>query len=122
MLNESIFEDIKQVYGYLGVGISEYTGEILLFDNKTDVKRLEEASLIFNDVFRNAHSLSKQLELGQVEVMELITTNYKLVMACSGEHSEVHLHIFALFAKDGNIALAKMILPRILKKAIKELS
>ncbi len=49
MLNSSIFDDIKQVYGYLGVGISEYTGEILLFDNKTDVTKLEEASLIINE-------------------------------------------------------------------------
>ncbi len=37
---------LSKVYGYLGVGISEYTGEILLFDNKTDVTKLEEASLI----------------------------------------------------------------------------
>ncbi len=87
MLNSSIFDDIKQVYGYLGVGISEYTGEILLFDNKTDVTKLEEASLIFNDVFRNTHSLSKQLELGDIEIMESITSNFKIVMACSGERS-----------------------------------
>jgi len=122
MLNQSLFDDIKQVYGYLGIGISEYTGEILLFDNKTDATKLEEAALIFNDVFRNMHSLSRQLEMGQVETMELITSNAKLLMACSGEHTSIHLHAFALFKRDGNVALAKLILPKILKKAVAKLS
>jgi len=122
MLNTSLFDDIKQIYGYLGVGISEYTGEILLYDNKTDATRLEEAGLLFNDIFRNTHSLSKQLELGQIETMELVASNAKLVMACSGENSPMHLHAFAIFKKDGNIALAKLILPKILKKAVAKLT
>jgi len=122
MINESIFNDIKQINGYLGVGISQYTGELLLLDKANDNINLEETSVIFNDVFRSSHSLSKKLSLGKTQIMEITTDNAKILMACSGENSSVHLHVFAIFKNDGNVALAKMILPRILNKSVTELS
>jgi predicted regulator of Ras-like GTPase activity (Roadblock/LC7/MglB family) len=122
MINESIFDDIKQINGYLGVGISQYTGELLLFDKKNSEINLEETSIIFNDVFRSSHTLSKKLSLGKTEIMEITTDNAKILMACSGETASIHLHVFAIFKNDGNVALAKMILPRILSKSVTELS
>jgi len=122
MINESIFDDIKEINGYLGIGISQYTGDLLLFDKSDSKINLEETSVIFNDVFRNTHVLSKKLSLGQTEIMEILTEKSKILMACSGENSPIHLHIFAIFKKDGNVALAKMILPKIMKKSISELS
>ncbi len=122
MINESIFDDIKQINGYLGIGISQYTGELLLFDKANDNINLEETSVIFNDVFRSSHALSKKLSLGNTKVMEITTENSKILMACSGEESSVHLHVFAIFKNDGNVALAKMVLPKILNKSVSELS
>jgi len=122
MINESIFDDIKQINGYLGVGISQYTGELLLFDKADSKINLEETSIIFNDVFRDTHTLSKKLSLGRTEIMEISTEKAKILMACSGENSPVHLHLFSIFKKDGNVALAKLIFPKIINKAISELS
>ena len=122
MINESIFDDIKQINGYLGVGISQYTGELLLFDKANDNINLEETSVIFNDVFRSSHALSKKLSLGKTNIMEITTESSKILMACSGEDSSVHLHLFAIFKNDGNVALAKMILPKILNSAVSKLS
>ena len=122
MINESIFDDIKQINGYLGVGISQYTGELLLFDKANSKINLEETSIIFNDVFRDTHALSKKLSLGHTEIMEISTEKSKILMACSGENSPIHIHLFAIFKKDGNVALAKIILPKIINKAISELS
>ena len=122
MINESIFDDIKQINGYLGIGISQYTGELLLFDKENDKINLEETSIIFNDLFRSSHSLSKKLSLGRTEVMEIATEKAKILMACSGENASVHIHVFAIFKNDGNVALAKMILPKILNKSVSELS
>jgi len=122
MINESIFDDIKQVNGYLGVGVSQYTGELLLF-HKSDKKiNLEETAVIFNDVFRSSHTLSTKLSLGKTEIMEITTERAKILMACSGEDASLHLHVFAIFAKDGNVALAKMILPKILRETVASLS
>jgi len=122
MINESIFDDIKQINGYLGVGISQYTGELLLFDKSDSDINLEETSVIFNDVFRDTHALSTKLSLGHTQIMEISTEKSKILMACSGEDSSVHLHLFAIFKKDGNVALAKMILPKVMNKAVSELS
>jgi predicted regulator of Ras-like GTPase activity (Roadblock/LC7/MglB family) len=122
MINESIFNDIKQINGYLGIGISQYTGELLLFDKTNENIKLEETSVTFNDVFRSSHSLSKQLSLGKTEIMEITTADAKILMACSGENTSLHLHLFAIFKKDGNVALAKMIIPRILNKSLSALS
>ena len=122
MINESIFNDIKQINGYLGVGISQYTGELLLVDKANESINLEETSVIFNDVFRSSHSLSKKLSLGKTQIMEITTDHAKIIMACSGENTSIHLHVFAIFKNDGNVALAKMILPRILNKSVAELS
>ncbi len=122
MINESIFEDIKQINGYLGVGISQYTGELLLFDKENESINLEETAVIFNDLFRSSHSLSKKLSLGRTEIMEISTEKSKILMACSGEDSSVHIHAFAIFKNDGNVALAKMILPKIIKISVDELS
>jgi len=122
MINESIFDDIKQINGYMGVGISQYTGELLLFDKSDSNINLEETSVIFNDVFRDTHALSTKLSLGHTQIMEISTEKSKILMACSGEDSSVHLHLFAIFKKDGNVALAKMILPKVMNKAVSELS
>ena len=122
MINESIFNDIKEINGYLGIGISQYTGEILLFEKENNSINLEETAVIFNDLFRNSHSLSKKLSLGRTEVMEIVTESAKILMACSGEDTPVHIHVFAIFKKDGNVALAKMVLPKILNKSVSELS
>ncbi len=122
MINESIFEDIKQINGYLGIGISQYTGELLLSDKLDNKINLEETAVIFNDVFRSSHTLSRKLSLGKTTVMEITTEKAKILMACSGEDESVHLHVFAIFKQDGNVALAKMVLPKILKKSVAELS
>ena len=122
MINESIFDDIKQINGYMGVGLSQYTGELLLFNKSDSNINIEETSIIFNDVFRDTHALSKKLSLGHTEIMEISTEKSKILMACSGENTPVHLHLFAIFKEDGNVALAKMILPKIMNKAVSELS
>ena len=122
MISESIFNDIKQINGYLGIGISQYTGDLLLFDKANSNINLEETAVIFNDVFRSSHSLSKKLSLGKTTIMEITTESAKILMACSGEDASVHLHAFAIFQQDGNVALAKMILPKILKESVAELS
>jgi hypothetical protein len=45
-----------------------------------------------------------------------------VLMICSGEDARMHLHAFAIFKKDGSIALAKMQLKKILDKAVETLS
>ena len=121
-MDETILEDLASVKGYLGGAINNYTGECLVCDAQRLSGNLEETSSTFNDVFRDAHKISKNLELGKTEIMEIHTEKGKILMGCSGEDARVHLHIFAIFASDGNVALGKMALNKILPKAVESLS
>ncbi len=121
-MDESILEDLRGITGYLGAAISNYTGELLVTDTAKVGGSLEEASLTFNDAFRNLHTLGKKLNLGSSDAVEVELDKATVIMLCSGEDSRVHLHAFAIFKKDGSVALAKMELKKILEKAVKQLS
>ncbi len=121
-MDESIMSPLQSIKGYLGGAINNYTGECLICDAQRLSGNLEETSSTFNDVFRDAHKISRNLQLGSTQLMEIHTEKGKIVMGCSGEDARVHLHIFAIFAADGNIALGKMALNKILPKAVEELS
>jgi len=121
-MDESIMEALQSVKGYLGGAVNNYTGECLVCDAQRLSGNLEETSSTFNDIFRDAHKVSKNLKLGRTEIMEIHTEKGKVLMGCSGEDARVHLHIFAIFASDGNVALGKMALNKILPKAVEALS
>ena len=121
-MDESIMEGLQSIKGYLGGAINNYTGECLVCDAQRLTGNLEETSATFNDVFRDSHKISKNLKLGRTEIMEIHTEKGKILMGCSGEDARIHLHIFAIFASDGNVALGKMAINKILPQAVDSLS
>ena len=121
-MDESILASLSDVKGYLGGAVNNYTGECLVCDAAKLSGNLEETSATFNDIFRDSHKVSKNLKLGATEVMEIHTEKAVILMACSGEDARVHLHIFAVFSSDGNVALGKMALKKVLPKAVEMLA
>ena len=118
-MDESILEGLKDINGYLGSAISNYTGEILIADTHKVAGSLEEASLTFNEAFRSLQSISKKLNLGDTQVMEVEMDKAVVIMVSSGEDLRLHLHAFAIFKKDGSVALGKLELKKIVEKAVK---
>ncbi len=121
-MDESILENLKDINGYLGSAISNYTGEILISDTYKVAGSLEEASLTFNETFRSLQAVSKKLNLGDTYTMEVEMEKAVVLMISSGNESRLHLHAFAIFKKDGSVALAKLELKKIIEKAVKALS
>ena len=121
-MDESILSSLSDVKGYLGGAINNYTGECLVCDAAKLSGNLEETSATFNDIFRDSHTISRNLKLGATEIMEIHTEKAVVLMGCSGEDSRVHLHIFAIFSQDGNVALGKMALNKVLPKAVEMLA
>jgi len=83
---------------------------------------IEESAATFNEVFRRAHRASHGLNLGNTEVMEIQMEQSIVLMACSGEEERVYIHIFAIFAKNGNIGLGKIAIQKILRQVTQMLS
>ncbi len=121
-MDDSILEGLKDINGYLGAAISNYTGEILVADAHKVAGSLEEASLTFNESFRSLHAVSKKLNLGDTHTMEVEMDKAVVLMICSGEDTRLHLHAFAIFKKDGSVALAKLELKKIIEKALETLA
>ncbi len=121
-MDESIMEGIQGIKGYMGGAINNYTGECLICDSNKLQGSLEEVSATFNDIFRDSHKVSNDLKLGSTHIMEIHTEKSTILMGCSGENADIHLHLFAIFAKDGNAALGKMQIDKILPKAVAALS
>ncbi|MEA3490672.1 MAG: hypothetical protein U9R27_02095 [Campylobacterota bacterium] len=121
-MDENIMESLQSVKGYLGGAISNYTGECLICDTYRLSGNVEEAAATFNDIFRDSHKVSKHLQLGATKIMEIQTEQSNVLMGCSGDESRVHLHIFAIFALDGNTTLGKMAISKILPRAVESLS
>ncbi len=120
MIDKSIFSDLTKVNGYMGAVLSDYTGEVLVSDTDK-VKKLDETSMRFNEDFRNIHDVTESLGLGHTQSMDIKAENAIVVMACSGSESRVHLHAFAIFAKDGSIALGRMAIDNVIAQALEEL-
>jgi len=122
MIDNSIFENLSKVNGYMGSVLSDYTGEVLVSDNGNVKKGLTETSMHFNEVFRTLHQLTESLSLGHTNVMNVESDNAIIIMACSGVETRVHIHAFVIMAKDGSIGLAKMALNGVIDKAVVELT
>jgi len=121
MIDKEIFDDLSKVNGYMGAVLSDYTGEVLVSDT-SKVKKLDETSMRFNEIFRSIHEVTNTLGLGNTKTLDIEAMNAKVIMACSGAESRIHLHAFAILSKDSSVALAKIGLSSIIDKAVKELS
>jgi predicted regulator of Ras-like GTPase activity (Roadblock/LC7/MglB family) len=122
MIDESILEDIMKIKGYRAAAISTNSGELIISDTQKLKTDLGEVSATFNDIFVDAHTVSKHMGLGPAQLMEIHTEGAVALMSCSGEDARIHLHMFAIFTLDGNVTLAKMAMKKILPKAVELLS
>ena len=121
MLDDKL-DALKKINGYKGAAISDYTGDILTSDTGSLKGDLALSAATFNDIFRSAHQASKDLDLGVTQTMQILTEEGIVMMACSGEASRVHIHVFVILEKDGNQALAKMALNKLVPEIVEEIA
>jgi len=121
MIDQSIFDELAKVNGYMGAILSDYTGEVLVSDSGKVKKGLDETSMRFNENFRDIHDITETLSLGSTQSMDIVADNATIVMACSGKDSRVHIHAFVIMEPGGSIGLAKIALKSLLTKASVEL-
>jgi len=119
---ETILGELRGIKGYKGSGLMDFTGELLISDTTDDSIDFALASATFNDIFRGAHEASGKVGLQQTTEMVLSTPNGIIIMICSGVRAEPHLHLIAVLEKDGNQALAKMTMNKLVPKFLKELA
>lgn len=122
MALESYLESLKRINGYKASAIMNYTGEILVQDSVDDKIDLGLVGATFNDIFRTAHEASTKIGLEACQESIISTPKGVIIMRCSGVKSKVHFHTIAIVNHDGNQALVKMELEKMVPSVMAELS
>ncbi len=119
---ESILERLRGIKGYKGSGIMNFTGETLAADSLDSSLDLASAGAVFNDVFRSAQETAEISGLHICHELTLKTRDCIIILCSSGVESAVPFHLIAVLDKDGNQALTKMQLAKIIPLAAQELN
>lgn len=119
---ENYLGELKKINGYKGAALADFTGEIIVSDTSGLEGDLGMVAATLNDIFRFAHTATKDLGLGTTSLMTINAQNSSVLMECSGENERMHLHLTAIFSQDGNQALAKMTMKKILPQIVNELA
>ena len=122
MALESYLERFKKINGYKASAIMNFTGEILAQDSNDPHIDLGLVGATFNDIFRTAHEASDKIGLEACREAAISTPKGIIIMRCSGVKSKVHYHTIAIFSADGNQALAKMEMAKMIPQVMEELA
>lgn len=122
MALESYLERFKKINGYKASAIMNFTGEILAQDSNDPNIDLGMVGATFNDIFRTAHEASDKIGLEACREAAISTPKGIIIMRCSGVKAKVHYHTIAIFSADGNQALAKMEMEKMIPLVMDELA
>ncbi|NTV12851.1 MAG: hypothetical protein HGA96_02785 [Desulfobulbaceae bacterium] len=122
MALESYLDRFKKINGYKASAIMNFTGEILAQDSNDPNIDLGLVGATFNDIFRTAHEASDKIGLEACREAAISTPKGIIIMRCSGIKAKVHYHVIAIFSADGNQALAKMEMEKMIPLVMEELA
>jgi predicted regulator of Ras-like GTPase activity (Roadblock/LC7/MglB family) len=122
MALEKHLAGLKEVKGFKAAGIMNYTGEMLATESSDPNIDLDLVGATFNDIFRSAHEASKKIGLDACKETTISTPKGTVIMRCSGVDAKSHFHLIGIMAADGNQALMKMQIEKIVPAVMEELA
>ncbi len=122
MALEKYLESLKEIKGYKAAGIMNFTGEMLVCDTDDPNIDLGIVGATFNDIFRSAHEASRKIGLDSCKETVINTPKGVVIMRCSGVDAPVHFHLISILAADGNQALMKMQIEKLVAPIMQELA
>jgi len=109
-------QKLRNVNGYLGSAVLNYTGETLYIDEENTGTDIGYASAIFNDSFRSINEASLDIGFSDVSSFETKTQDGHVFLmkstAATINDGFAKIDIFCILRDDGNIALAKMVMEK----------
>lgn len=122
MALENHLQSLKEIKGYKASGVMNFTGEMLAYDSSDPNIDLTLVGATFNDIFRSAHEASKKIGLDACKETVISTPKGVVVMRCSGTDAKSHFHLIGIMANDGNQALMKMQIDKLVPAVMAELA
>jgi len=111
-------KELRVIKGYTASSILSAAGEALARDTTSASPNVDEAlvAMLCNDVFGLSHECVERLDPSDecIEV-DIITRDEVLILVCSGKAAKSHIHCACHLTRDGNVALARMMIDKLLK-------
>jgi len=113
-------EVLQNINGYRAFAVMNFTGEILENDSKDPNIDLNYLCAMFNDIFLSAHKVCEKTGFDESLETTIVTPKGIVLMRCSGIQSKTHIHVIAILEPNGNHALMKMEMERMMPALLDE--
>lgn len=122
MLSDTLLNDLKQVGGYKASGVMDHSGDILVSDSQDETTELAIVGATFNDIFRSAQEACGKIGFERANELQIKTPRGVVLMRGSGQDSETPVHLIAVLDVDGNYALMKMMMAKLMPSVVAALA
>lgn len=110
---------LKEINGYLGAGVFTPQGEML--EGVADISgvQFEEAGALIHDTLKDAKAMATEIGFGNLDLIQLYTQMGIIFAKCYNDGTR-HFHTILVIKTDGNIAMARMKLNKVVELLIPE--
>ena len=120
---DEILARLKDVEGFMAVGVFTPNGEMAAQVNNSGIKLAEVGSLA-NDVLLKAQKATGLMDVGRGQVVHIEAPKAHIFARCLNENADfsaseagkAHVHVVLIMEKDGNLAMAKMKLGSVIQE------
>ena len=117
-----VIKDLREINGYRAAAVMNFTGEVLLGDAVDAEIDLGYVSAMFNDVFRSAQKACEKSGFEANLETTVVTPRGIVLMRRSDAGDRLPVHVIVLLERDGNQALMKMELERMMPSIIRQIA
>jgi len=115
-------ETLKKINGFLAAGLFSPDGELIAEVNVSQTMKLAEVGALANDVLLKSQEETDIMGVGRGSFIHIVAPKANILMRCLNENTDfrsnevgrAHVHMMVVLEAEGNIALAKMQLEKVL--------
>ncbi len=107
-----ILKELSDVKGYLGAGVFTPQGELL--EGTADISGIhfEQAGSLIHDALTDAKKMTREIGFGNLEMLQFYS-EMGIIFAICHNDGAMHFHTILVIKTDGNIAMAKLKLKKV---------
>ncbi|MBN2693774.1 hypothetical protein JXR93_03845 [bacterium] len=105
-------EPLSKINGYLGSGVFTPTGELLEGNSMISGIHHELAGAAVNDTLLHAQEMINSIGMGHSNFLQIDSDLGIVLTRCFNNKQNKHFHTVLYLRKDGNVAMAKLMLQK----------
>ncbi len=126
---QEVLEGLKKIKGFMAVGVFSSDGELMAELSMTNDMHLGEVGAMTNDILLKAQEETDIMGVGRGSMIHIAAPKAHLLMRCLNENTDfhssepgrAHVHLLLALEADGNIALGKMQMEKVIQQLASDL-